>query len=105
MAYRNKTYVCFDADNDMQYYKMLKMWNKNGKINFSFFDAHDLNTLWGKSTEETIKSKLRERLKNTKVMIVLIGEHTKYLHKFVGWEIEYAIKNNIPIIAYSCSKP
>ena len=28
MAYRNKTYICFDGDNDMLYYNLMKAWNK-----------------------------------------------------------------------------
>jgi MTH538 TIR-like domain (DUF1863) len=51
------------------------------------------------SSEETIKRKLRERLANTKVLVVLVGQKTKNLHKYVRWEIEYAIENDIPIIA------
>lgn len=99
MAYRNKTYVCFDADNDMKYYNLMCAWKENDNIAFNFHNAHDLNNLLPTSSEETIKRKLRERLENTKVMIVLIGDRTKYLYKFVRWEIEYAIENDIPIIA------
>jgi hypothetical protein len=36
MAYRNKTYVCFDADNDMRYYTMMKAWKQNENISFDF---------------------------------------------------------------------
>lgn len=32
-------------------------------------------------------------------MIVLVGSSTKNLYKFVRWELEVAIKLNIPIIA------
>lgn len=99
MSYKNKTYVCFDADKDMNYYNLLKAWNENEHMTFEFRDAHEINNLRVYSSEETIKRKLRERLENTKVMIVLIGESTKNLYTYVKWEIEYAIENNIPIIA------
>ncbi len=56
------------------------------------------------SSEETIKKKLRERMTNTKVLIVLIGKKTKNLYKFVRWEIEYAIEKDIPIIAVNLNK-
>jgi hypothetical protein len=98
MAYRNKTYVCFDADTDMRYYNLMRAWKENDVIAFDFQNAHDLNNLRGGSSEETIKVKLRERLLNTKVFIVLVGEKTRYLYKFVRWEIEYAIEKDIPII-------
>ncbi len=98
MAYRNKVYVSFDADNDMEYYRTLQMWDANDDFEFTFNDAHDLNTILDKS-EESIKAGLMERFRNTKIFVLLIGKHTKYLYKYVKWEIEQAIKRGIPIIA------
>jgi hypothetical protein len=99
MAYRNKTYVCFDADNDFQYYKEMLEWKANDNIDFNFYDAHDLNNLRDDSNEETIKRKLRERFNDTKLLIVLVGDVTKNLYKYVRWEIEVALNLEIPIIA------
>jgi sugar-specific transcriptional regulator TrmB len=97
-TYTNKTYVAFDADNDIHYYRLMQAWKKNDNTSFNFYDAHDLNNLMPRSSEETIKNKLAERLRNTKVFILLVGNNTKYLYKFVRWEIEQAIKRQIPII-------
>lgn len=97
-TYTNKTYVAFDADNDIRYYRLMQAWKKNDNTSFNFYDAHDLNNLMSYSTEETIKAKLSERLRNTKVFVLLVGDTTKNLYKFVRWEIEQAIKRNIPII-------
>ena len=99
MAYKNKTYVCFDADNDIHYYRLMTAWKENQAIAFNFHNAHEINNLRDGSSEETIKTKLRERLSNTKVLIVLLGEHTKNLYKYVRWEIEYSVEKDIPIIA------
>lgn len=99
MAYKNKTYVCFDADTDMKWYQLMKAWKENENIAFDFQNAHEINNLRDGSSEETIKRKLRERLENTMVLVVLIGENTKNLYKYVRWEIEYAVEKNIPIIA------
>ncbi len=99
MAYRNKTYVCFDADNDIHYYRLMQAWKQNDNTSFNFHDAHDLNNLLPTSSEETIKRKLRERMHNTKMFIVLIGEQTRYLYRFVRWEMELALNLGIPIIA------
>lgn len=99
MAYTNKTYVCFDADTDMNYYSLMKAWKENENIAFNFHNAHEINNLKDGSSEATIKNKLRERLQNTKVMVVLIGQNTRNLYKYVRWEIEYAVENDIPIIA------
>lgn len=98
MAYRNKAYVCFDGDNDIRYYQLMKAWHKNENFDFTFYDAHDLMQARDSSSEETIKRSLRERLKNSREFIVLIGENTKNLFKFVRWEMEVALNLNIPII-------
>jgi Thoeris protein ThsB, TIR-like domain len=98
MAYKNKTYVCFDADNDMNYYNLMKAWKEHGSIAFDFHNAHEINTLRDGSSEETIKKKLRERLQNTRVLVVLVGKHTKNLYKYVRWEIAYALECHTPIV-------
>lgn len=98
MAYRNKTYICFDGDTDMNYYRLLTAWSENPKFEFEFYNAHDLNTARDSSQEESIKRQLRERLANSKNLIVLIGEKTRLLTKFVKWEMEVAVKLDLPII-------
>lgn len=97
MSYRNKTYISFDADNDMSYYRLMCAWKQNDGVNFNFYDAHDINNNYDKS-EESIKAALMERFRNSKVFILLVGNHTKYLYRFVRWEIEQAIKRELPII-------
>ena len=99
MAYRNKTYVAFDGDNDINYYYLMKAWKQSDNTNFDFYDAHDINTARDASSEETIKRRLRERMNNSKVFVLLIGEHTKNLYKFVRWEIETALALGLPIIS------
>lgn len=101
MAYRNKTYLCFDGDNDIHYFYLMKAWKYNQTDffrEFSFYDAHEINYARDTSIEATIKRKLRERLLNSKLFVVLVGEQTKFLYKFVRWEIEQAISQAIPIV-------
>jgi hypothetical protein len=98
MAYRNKTYVAFDADNDMRYYRLMQAWKQNDNSIFIFYDAHDLNNMRDWSSEDTIKRKLRERLLNTKVFVLLVGSQTRFHYKFVKWEIEQALKLDLPIV-------
>ncbi len=102
MAYRNKTYLCFDGDNDIHYFYLMKAWHHNQRDffkDFSFFDAHEINYARDTSKEESIKRQLSERLANTNLFVILIGEQTKFLYKFVRWEIEQAINQQIPIVA------
>lgn len=98
MPYRNKTYVCFDGDTDIHYYYLMKAWKQNDGMSFNFSDAHDLNTARDTSLTQSIKRQLRERLDNSKILVVLIGERTKYLCRFVRWEMEQALVLGLPIV-------
>ncbi len=98
MAYRNKTYIAFDGDKDMHYYRLMTAWAKNERFEFNFYNAHDVNTARDTSQETSIKRQLRERFGNSRAFIVLIGESTRHLTKFVKWEIETAINLGLPII-------
>lgn len=104
MSYRNKAYVIFDGD-DINYYNIMKAWKENDNIEFDFNDAHDVGGgIREDSEEETIKRHLRERFANSKQIIVLIGENTKYKTKYVRWEIEVAQKLDLPIICVNLNK-
>ena len=73
-------------------------WSKNVGFDFDIYNAHDLNTARDSSQEASIKRQLRERFANSKVFLLLIGENTRYLTKFVKWEIETAIGLSLPLI-------
>lgn len=98
MSYRNNTYVIFDGDNDMWAYAYMKGWNQSEHIEFDFYDAHDLCRLTDRASEQTVRDRLRQRLSNSKQAIVLIGESTRNLYKFVRWEIEIALALDFPIV-------
>ena len=98
MPYRNKTYVCFDGENDIRYYNLMRAWVQNDGFSFNFFDAHDLNTARDTSLTESIRHQLRQRLLNSKILVVLIGARTRYLYRFVRWEMEQAIELGLPIV-------
>ena len=109
MSYRNKTYVAFNADyppggGDLKYYNMMTAWKANDKIEFDFHNAHDLNNLTSGASDRQIYLKLKERMKNAKQLVLLVGDHTKNMYKFVRWEIEIAIEMDIPIIAANLDK-
>lgn len=98
MGYRNKTYVIFDGDEDMWAYRMMCAWKHSEHIDFDFHDAHELRPLLATSNEDTVKRTLRHRLQHTKQAIVVVGEKTKNLYRFVRWEIETCIEMGIPIV-------
>lgn len=98
MSYKNKTYVIFDGDNDMWAYAFMKGWKTNDKIDFNFYDAHDLKPLTDRANEETTKARLRERMADAKQVILIVGEKTKNLFRFVRWELDLVLEKNLPII-------
>lgn len=104
MAYRNKTYVAFDGDNDIRSYSMMKAWKQNDNTDFNFHDAHSLRQARDTSTEDSIKRSLRERMNNSKVFILLVGQNTKNLYRFVRWEIDLALSMNLPIIVVNLNQ-
>lgn len=97
MSYRNKTYVIFDGD-DIHYYRLMQAWRENDAIDFDFNNAHDIGGIREDSEEATVKRHLRERFANSKQVVVLVGENTKYKYKYVRWEIEVAQDLDLPIV-------
>ena len=104
MAYRNKTYVAFDGDTDMRSYGLMKAWKQNDYTDFNFHDAHDIKQARDTSTEETIKRSLRERMNNSKVFVLLVGQSTRHLYRYVRWEIDLALSMNLPIIVVNLNQ-
>ena len=108
MAYRNGTYIAFHAEgnsdptaSDIRYYRMLKAWHQNDGIEFKFVNSHDkVSAVRDTSQATTIKRSLRERLDNSKNMVLIIGARTKLDRDFVPYEIAYAVDScRLPIIA------
>ena len=51
-----------------------------------------------------MRSRLRERLGNTRQAIVLLGPATKYLYRFVRWELEMCLSLGIPLTAVNLTE-
>jgi len=98
-------YVVFDGDNDKWAYGYMNGWKANKNIDFNYENAHDLDAMTGRAQDEQyVKSKLRERMKQSTVVIVLVGDKTKNLYKYVRWELELALELGLPIIAANLNK-
>ncbi len=101
MSYRNKTYVAF-ASEDITQYRLMEAWRENKHIDFSFYDAHDLYVARDTSTPETIKRRLRERLKNAKQAVVLGSTHAKKKGgngtSFLAYEVAVLIEFDLPVV-------
>lgn len=99
MGYKEPAYVIFDGDSDKWAYAYMLGWKANDKIDFDFRDAHDLDSMTGRAQDEAyVKTNLRERMNKSKSVIVLVGEKTKNLYKYVRWELELALELGLPIV-------
>ena len=101
MSYRNKTYVAF-ASEDIKSYRLMEAWRENKHIEFSFFDAHDLNISRDTSKDDTIKRNLSERMKSAK-QFVLLGSRTAKRKgsdgtSFLAHEIENMLELDLPVV-------
>lgn len=101
VAYRNKTYVAF-ASEDIHCYRLMEAWRDNKKIEFDFFDAHDINVALDTSRPETIRRRLGERLSNTKQTVVLLSDTTRpkaaRQSSFLYYEIEAIRRRSLPVV-------
>jgi hypothetical protein len=99
------TYVIFDGDKDRYAYAFMKGWKVNERVEFDFRDAHDIGSMTGRAQDENyVKSELRKRMKASSQVVVLVGESTKNLRKFVGWEIDLALELGLPIIVVNLNE-
>ncbi|MFE1574166.1 TIR domain-containing protein [Comamonas odontotermitis] len=108
MAYRNGTYVAFHADGnnrpgktDIDYYNLMKAWSAKTDDDFTIINSHDkAAAVRDSSLHATLRRSLHERLKNSKNMVLVIGETTRFDNDWIPFEIEQAIdRYEIPIIA------
>ncbi|WP_058300636.1 TIR domain-containing protein [Gorillibacterium timonense] len=107
MAYRNGTYVAFDGnattnptEGDMKYYGLLQKWNHSNGFQLSFSDSHKKTyQVRDSSTIATLKSRLLERMRSSKNMLLIISKDTNWDRGMLNFEIEKAVDfYEIPII-------
>jgi hypothetical protein len=108
LAYRNGTYVAFHASgttfpiaSDIKYYNLLKAWTAKRDDDFAMINSHDKTAaVRDSSKRETLKFRIKTRLRNSKNLLLIIGNTTKYDTDWVPFEIRYAIDDCcLPIIA------
>lgn len=112
MAYRNGNYSAFyvsepfnesnlgaSATRDFVTYNMLRMW-KGQDSTFPFNDSHNknYNVRDGSNWEYTLKPRLRERIRNSKNIVLVLSSVTKN-SRALREEIDYGINDQgLPII-------
>src|SRR4051794_17639313 len=84
MGHRDATYVIFDGDNDRGPYAFMRGWRASEHVDFDFRDAHELGTMTANAqNEQYVKRQLRARMEKSSAVVVLVGDKTKWLYKYV----------------------
>lgn len=112
MAYKNGNYAAFYVDEpfnqnnlganstrDFVSYNLLKAW-KGADSKFPFIDSHDknYNVRDGSDWESTLKPRLRDRLNNSKNIIIFLSVYTRN-SQALREEVDYGINTKgLPII-------
>jgi hypothetical protein len=108
MAYRNGTYVAFHANgtnipgkSDIDYYNLMRAWSSHPEDEFTMVNSHDkAAAVRDSSKKATLEASLLERLRNSKNMVLVIGDTTRHDDDWVPFEIAKAVDvYKIPIIA------
>ena len=112
MAYRNGNYSAFyvvepfdegglgaHATKDFRYYNLLRAW-KSSDNSFPFIDSHSktYNVRDGSDWEGTLRPRIRERLRNSKNLILFLSSITKN-SRALREEVDYGINSmGLPVI-------
>lgn len=101
MSYRNKTYVAFASEN-IHLYRLMEAWRDNDRIDFNFFDAHDLYVARDTSKPETIKHNLRQRMSNAKQVVLIGTSEAKRKgsdgRSFLAYEVDVLMEFGLPVV-------
>lgn len=106
-TYRNGTYVAFDGqgevspiNSDLHNFQLLKAWQANNNIRFNFVNSHEKTYgVRDTSCEATLKIRLKERMANSKNMLVIVSPQTNKNRGLLNWEIQQAVEvYKLPII-------
>src|SRR3990172_6352636 len=97
-----RAFVGFSST-DLHYYQLMCAWKEHEHIDFNFTDCQLANEINSES-ENYIKFKCRSRIQMVSKYVMLIGEDTRYKHKYVRWEAEVAIEKGCIIIGVNLNR-
>jgi len=107
MAYRSGTYIAFDGLgqtnptlSDFKYYGTIQAWAAHKGIDFKYVDSHDKTcAVRDTSLRTTLESRIRERLANSKNIVVILSSDTRTTGSMLTYEIEQAVdRYELPLI-------
>lgn len=78
---RTKTYIAGEWDGDNDAIDQLYKWNEGDKWSLHFRDAHANKQCYDTSMPCTIKNSLRERMNESKIFVLVVGNNTATARK------------------------
>lgn len=99
MSYRNGTYIAFDGLgqinptlSDFKYYATIQAWAQNSNIDFKYVDSHNKTyAVKDSSLRITLEQRIRERLSNSKNVIIILSSDTRKSGSMLTYEVEQAV--------------
>lgn len=107
MMQRPQVYASFDAScssnparSDLKYYFLLRAWLQRGALQQAFVDVHATAPA-GKPAD--LRAELERRLRQSDLLLLILGPHSAASPGWLSWEIEYATKRcSLPVL---CTYP
>lgn len=78
---RTKTYIAGEWDGDKDAIEQLYKWNEGDKWRLHFRDVHKNRQCYDSSMPCTIKNSLRDRMNDSKIFILVVGNNTAFTRK------------------------
>ena len=97
-----RTFVGFSST-DILSYRLMLAWKEHQHIDFDFTNCQ-LGQEINSEDETYIKRRCRERIAMAGTFAILIGQDTKSKHKYVRWEMEFALEKKCRFICINLDK-
>ncbi|KZN12679.1 hypothetical protein OA79_14540 [Marinomonas sp. TW1] len=99
---KKKIFISYYYGKDRAFKRLLNAWSKNEKFDIDFEDT-SADVSLDTSTDEELEYELTKRIKNSDIVLVLIGDHT-HLREWVKYEIKEAVRLQKTIVAVKHTK-
>lgn len=107
MVNRTGTYIAFDGlgekdptKSDFKYYATIQGWDASKASDFHLTNSHEkASAVRDTSKLETLKASIRQRLRASKNMLIVLSDDTRKSGSVLSWEIEEAVDTyELPLI-------
>ena len=94
---KKTVFISYDYDYDRHLKNLIVAWDKNGRFDFTFYDA-SVDVSVNSTEAAVIKRVISARIKRATRFLCIVGKHT-HKSEWVTWEIKKAVELNRKLIA------